>query len=66
MHGRATPCRSLRICSLGVLAGGGGQPPQPLMVAIGETPEAMAANVLLTNTSIDASELIWDFFDLPR
>lgn len=30
------------------------------MVAIGESPEAMAANVLLTNSDIDASNLIWD------
>ena len=68
-HGHAWPGHPLPFPQdvlAGVLAGGGGQPPQPLMVAIGETPGAMAANVLLTNTSIDASELIWDFFDRLR
>ncbi|HSB85027.1 MAG TPA: PHB depolymerase family esterase [Ilumatobacteraceae bacterium] len=34
----------------------------PLMLAPGETADALAANLLLTNDHIDASELIWEFF----
>ena len=30
----------------------------------GMTPDELAANMLLTNTSVDASALIWEFFDL--
>ena len=37
-------------------------PPNSVMVARGLTPEAMADNLLLTNTDIDATDIIWDFF----
>ncbi len=47
---------------LSLFAGGAGQPPNPLMVAIGESPATMADNVLLTNTDVDATDLIWEFF----
>jgi polyhydroxybutyrate depolymerase len=68
-HGHAWPGHPLPYSEdllVGVLAGGDGQAPEPLMVAIGEAPEAMAANVLLTNVTIDATDLIWDFFDQAR
>ena len=47
---------------VGLFAGSDTQPPNPLMVAIGSTPDAMADNVLLTNSDIDATDLIWKFF----
>ena len=37
-------------------------PPNSVMVARGLTPAAMADNLLLTNTDIDATDIIWDFF----
>ena len=46
----------------GIFAGGGGQPPNQLMAAIGLSPAAMADYVLLTNSDVDATELIWEFF----
>jgi poly(3-hydroxybutyrate) depolymerase len=45
-----------------VLAGGNGQPADPLTIAIGETPASMARNVLLTNVELDATERMWEFF----
>lgn len=51
---------------VGMFSGGGTQPPNPLMVAIGASPEAMADNVLLTNSDIDATDLIWQFFTARR
>ncbi len=35
----------------------------PLLLSPGETADELAANLLLTNFNIDASELIWEFFD---
>ena len=35
----------------------------PLLLSPGETADELAANLLLTNNDIDASELIWEFFD---
>jgi len=68
-HGHAWPGRPMAFTEellAGVLAGGDGQPADPLMVAIGATPESMAANVLLTNVAVDASELTWEFFSATR
>jgi hypothetical protein len=45
-----------------VLAGSDSTPTDPLMTAIGERPDSMADNVLLTNVEVDATELIWEFF----
>lgn len=64
-HGHAWPGHPMPFSKdllLGLFAGSATQPPNPLMVAIGENPEAMAANVLLTNTDIDATNRIWEFF----
>jgi len=64
-HGHAWPGHPMPFSKdllLGLFAGSGAQPPNPLMVAIGARPEAMADNVLLTNSDIDATDLIWDFF----
>lgn len=64
-HGHAWPGHPMpfsRDLLLGLFAGSDAQPPNPLMVAIGQTPEAMADNVLLTNTDVDATDLIWKFF----
>lgn len=64
-HGHAWPGHPLPFTAdvlAQVLGGSAGQPPDPLMVAIGLTPAAMAQNVLLTNVEIDATDLIWDFF----
>lgn len=68
-HGHAWPGHPLPFTEdvlTRVLAGGAGQPPDPLTIAIGETPDAMAQNVLLTNVDIDATDLIWDFFSASR
>jgi polyhydroxybutyrate depolymerase len=68
-HGHAWPGHPLPFTAdvlAPVLAGSAGQPPDPLMIAIGETPGAMAENVLLTNVDIDATDLIWDFFAASR
>jgi poly(3-hydroxybutyrate) depolymerase len=35
----------------------------PLLLSPGETADELAANLRLTNINIDASELIWEFFD---
>jgi polyhydroxybutyrate depolymerase len=64
-HGHAWPGHPMGFDEqllVDVLAGAAGQPPDPLTIAIGETPESMARNVLLTNVDIDATEVIWDFF----
>jgi polyhydroxybutyrate depolymerase len=64
-HGHAWPGHPMpfgRDVLVALFAGGGGQPPNPLMVAIGEQPDTMADNVLLTNSDVDATELIWEFF----
>ncbi len=64
-HGHAWPGHPMpfgRDVLVALFAGGGGQPPNPLMVAIGEQPDTMADNVLLTNDDVDATELIWQFF----
>jgi hypothetical protein len=45
-----------------LFAGDTSQSPNPLMVAIGATPDTMADNVLLTNDDVDATEMIWEFF----
>jgi poly(3-hydroxybutyrate) depolymerase len=42
------------------------QPPNPVVVAVGLTPETMAENLLLTNVDIDATDLMWDFFTQSR
>jgi polyhydroxybutyrate depolymerase len=34
-----------------------------ITISTGETADELAANLLLTNNDIDASELIWEFFD---
>jgi len=68
-HGHAWPGHPMpfgREVLLGLFAGSATQPPNPLMVAIEAEPEAMADNVLLTNSDIDATDLIWEFFsDVP-
>jgi len=64
-HGHAWPGHPLpftRDLLTSVLAGSATQPPDPLTIAIGQTPDAMAQNVLLTNVDIDATDIIWDFF----
>ena len=38
----------------------------PQHVAIGEQPDAMADNVLLTNDDVDATAMIWEFFSGVR
>lgn len=68
-HGHAWPGPPMpfgKDMLLGLFAGSATQPPNPLMVAIGETPEAMADNVLLSNSDIDATDLIWEFFSSRR
>lgn len=64
-HGHAWPGHPMpypKDLLVGILAGSATQPPDPLTIAIGETPETMADNVLLTNVDVDATDLIWDFF----
>ena len=68
-HGHAWPGHQMpfrRDVLVGLFAGGAAQPPNPLMVAIGATPEEMADNVLLTNDDVDATDLIWQFFSGAR
>ncbi len=68
-HGHAWPGHPMpypKELLVGILAGNGTQPPDPLTIAIGETPETMADNVLLTNVDVDATELIWEFFSTSR
>lgn len=64
-HGHAWPGHPMpfgRDVLVALFAGSAAQPPNPLMVAIGEQPEAMADNVLLTNVDVDATAMIWEFF----
>jgi polyhydroxybutyrate depolymerase len=64
-HGHAWPGHQMpfgRDVLVDLFAGDTSQPPNPLMVAIGATPDTMADNVLLTNDDVDASEMIWEFF----
>lgn len=64
-HGHAWPGHPMPYTQellAGVLAGGADRPADPLMVALGLTPEAMAQNVLLTNVEVDATALSLDFF----
>ncbi len=65
-HGHAWPGQRApvrpELTLAGVLAGGEGQPPNQLMVAIGLSPEEMADNVLLTAPEPDATELNGAFF----
>ncbi len=68
-HGHAWPGHPLpfgRDVLLALFAGSADQPPDPLMVAIGEQPDAMADNVLLTNDDVDATAMIWEFFSGVR
>jgi polyhydroxybutyrate depolymerase len=68
-HGHAWPGHPLPFTAdvlANVLGGAGGQPPDPLMIALGATPDAMARNVLLTNVEIDATDLLWEFFASVR
>jgi poly(3-hydroxybutyrate) depolymerase len=68
-HGHAWPGHPMpfpRDVLVGLFTGGDGRPPSPLMEAIGETPEAMADNVLLTSDAIDATDRILAFFDEVR
>jgi polyhydroxybutyrate depolymerase len=64
-HGHAWPGRPMpfdRQVLVSVFAGSATTPPDPLMIAIGEQPDTMADNVLLTNVDVDASERIREFF----
>lgn len=64
-HGHAWPGHQMpfaREVLVDLFAGDAAQPPNPLMVAIGATPDTMADNVLLTNDDVDATEMIWEFF----
>jgi polyhydroxybutyrate depolymerase len=64
-HGHAWPGHPAQYSKdllVGVLTGSATQPPNPLPSAIGQTPEAVADNYLLTNVDIDATDLMWDFF----
>jgi poly(3-hydroxybutyrate) depolymerase len=64
-HGHAWPGRPMpfdRQVLASVFAGSATTPPDPLMTAIGEQPDTMADNVLLTNVDVDATELIREFF----
>lgn len=68
-HGHAWPGHPMpfdREVLVAVFAGFDGRPPQALMVAIGEQPDTMADNVLLTNDDVDATEMIWEFFSSER
>lgn len=64
-HGHAWPGRPMpfdRAVLVALFAGSESSPRDPLMTAIGEQPETMADNVLLTNADVDATELMWEFF----
>ena len=54
MPGRVTRCRCRRRTWRAYI---------PPSLSPGETADELAANLLLTNNDIDASELIWEFFD---
>jgi polyhydroxybutyrate depolymerase len=64
-HGHAWPGHPLpvgRDALVALFAGDAGRPPDPLMVAIGAEPDAMADNVLRTSAAVDATEVLWQFF----
>jgi polyhydroxybutyrate depolymerase len=64
-HGHAWPGRPMpfsREVLVGLFAGNEGEPPNQLMVALGQRPDTMADNVLLTNEDVDATDLMWEFF----
>jgi len=68
-HGHAWPGHPASYSKdllVSVLAGSATQPPNPLPIAIGQTPEAVAENFLLTNVDIDATDLMWTFFSASR
>lgn len=65
-HGHAWPGHPLPFTMDQVESNFDTQPPNPVVVTAGLTPETMAENVLLTNVDIDATDLMWDFFTQSR
>lgn len=65
-HGHAWPGHPLPFTRDQVVSNFDTQPPNPVVVASGLTPQTMADNVLLTNVDIDATDLMWDFFTQTR
>lgn len=62
-HGHAWPGHPLPFPRETIMASV--TPPNSVMVARGLTPETMTDNLLLTNSDINATDIMWDFFNTP-